>query len=116
MKQPQPKGKLSTFKITAIYAVAGGLWILFSDRMLALFIEDPHILTQFQAYKGWLFVAVTATLLYWLIRRYASEIKRSEDILRRSEKSYRTLLENLPQKIFFKDKISVFFLRGVKWQ
>lgn len=34
--------------------------------------------------------------------------KNAEDALRKSEKKSRTLLENLPQKIFFKDKNSVY--------
>lgn len=46
---------------------------------------------------------------------YASDIislgidrKQSEESLRMSETKYRTLLENLPQKIFYKDKNSVY--------
>ncbi len=40
--------------------------------------------------------------------RYAIERKQAEDALRASERTYRTLLENLPQKVFFKDKNSVY--------
>ncbi len=37
-----------------------------------------------------------------------TERKRDEDALRKSEENYRGLLENLPQKIFHKDKNSVY--------
>jgi PAS domain S-box-containing protein len=37
-----------------------------------------------------------------------SERKKAEEALQASEKKYRTLLENLPQKIFLKDKDSVY--------
>ncbi len=37
-----------------------------------------------------------------------TERKRAEEALWKSENKYRTLLENLPQKIFFKDKNSVY--------
>ena len=37
-----------------------------------------------------------------------TERKKEEGALRQSEMKYRTLLENLPQKIFFKDKNSVY--------
>lgn len=37
-----------------------------------------------------------------------SELKRAEDALRQSEEKYRTLLVNLPQKVFLKDRDSVY--------
>ena len=37
-----------------------------------------------------------------------TELKRAEEYLRRSENKYRTLIENLPQKIFYKDRNSVY--------
>jgi PAS domain S-box-containing protein len=40
--------------------------------------------------------------------RNITEPKRGEETLRESENNYRTLLENLPQKIFHKDKDSVY--------
>ena len=37
-----------------------------------------------------------------------TELKLAEEHLRKSEHNYRTLIENLPQKIFYKDRNSVF--------
>lgn len=96
MEQIVSKEKLSPLKIAAIYAVAGGLWILFSDRLLASLIENIQLLTRFQTYKGWGFVAVTALLIYWLIKRYVSEIRNSAETLRKSEKYNRDLFELSP--------------------
>jgi PAS domain S-box-containing protein len=43
-----------------------------------------------------------------VILRDITERKKMQDNLQESENKYRTLLENLPQKIFFKDKSSVY--------
>lgn len=42
------------------------------------------------------------------VEKLVTEQKRTIEILRVSENKYRVLLENLPQKIFFKDKNSVY--------
>lgn len=55
------------------YAVFGTIWILASDHVLALLIPDAAELSRFQTYKGGAFVAITAFLLYTLIRWRASE-------------------------------------------
>ncbi len=50
--------------ITAAYLVLAAIWILFSDRILAWFIGDASQYVWAQTFKGWLFVIVTALLLY----------------------------------------------------
>ena len=77
--KPGNRIPLSPLRIAAVYALLGGLWILFSDRVLSSMINDPALLTQSQTYKGWSFVVVTAGLLYWLINRYAYERRNREE-------------------------------------
>jgi signal transduction histidine kinase len=66
-----------------IYAIAGGLWILFSDRMLSALITNAQLLTRMQTYKGWLFVALTSWMLYELVTRYRVELRSAEKELRK---------------------------------
>ena len=59
----------AALRIALLYGLLAGLWILGSDWVLARFVHDPDWLPQAQALKGWAFVAVTALLLYALLRR-----------------------------------------------
>lgn len=79
---PKPLAeRLVPFKITAIYTVIGGLWILFSDEILAALIHDPAALTRLQTFKGWFYVLATALMLHLLIRRGIKAVRQSEEAL-----------------------------------
>src|SRR6185369_11711154 len=56
-------------RTVAIYALFAASWILGSDKLLDLLVQDRATIVQVGLYKGWLFVAVTSGLLYWLMRR-----------------------------------------------
>ncbi|HXX56807.1 MAG TPA: PAS domain S-box protein, partial [Thermodesulfovibrionales bacterium] len=85
--------KLTPLRISIIYAVVGGLWILFSDNLLAFLLRDVPTLMKFSLLKGWLYVVVTAWMLYLLIRRYEIERRRREDFSRSQEQRYQNLVE-----------------------
>lgn len=89
-------GKKVAFKIAGVYAVLGGAWILFSDQLLAALFHDPHTLTRLQTIKGWFYVLVTAVILFVLVWRSISSMRRSEDALQESRRRLATLLANLP--------------------
>ena len=56
-------------RVSLLYTLVGGLWILLSDRLLELFITDISQLSKIQTYKGWMYVALSALLIYALLRR-----------------------------------------------
>ncbi|AGA34059.1 PAS protein [Thioalkalivibrio nitratireducens DSM 14787] len=56
-------------RIALIYAVGAGLWILLSDQVLAIWLGAPGEDALAATLKGWLFVAVTAVLLFLLLSR-----------------------------------------------
>lgn len=62
------------WKTILIYIVFGFIWILFSDNVLSVIITDPQKFLEFQTFKGWLFVLITAALLYFLIKMDNSRI------------------------------------------
>lgn len=87
----------SSVQITLIYLLIGVLWIVLSDKVLALVFATASELSTAQTYKGWFFIGITSLFLYFLL-------KRSEDIKKQSkakaEAEYRTLVEQLPVVIF----------------
>jgi two-component system, cell cycle sensor histidine kinase and response regulator CckA len=85
--------KLTPARIALLYAAAGCLWIAFSDMALSAFVHDVSLITMIAMIKGWLYVAVTAIILYLLIRR-------GEANLRESEKKFRILADTAAAAIF----------------
>ncbi len=76
------KRQRAPLRIVAYYLLFSGLWIVLSDRLLALLVPDPHWLTRLQTVKGLVFVAATALLLFWLIRRSHAAAEAKEEVIR----------------------------------
>ncbi|MBW4056682.1 MAG: response regulator [Proteobacteria bacterium] len=91
------------FKIVAIYSLFGGLWIYLSDFSLGLLVRDPDIITRIAIYKGLLFIAVTAALLYYLIGRYIYRLGESSRLISGNEEELRSLMELMPVGVVWAD-------------
>lgn len=65
--------------VTFTYAVFASLWIYFSDALLGQLVRDPEQLLRFSVYKGLAFVAVTASLLAWLLQRVIGRVVAREN-------------------------------------
>lgn len=72
-----------------IYLVVGALWIYFSDRLIALTFSSPEAITTAQNIKGWLFITITAAMLYLLVQGHFRALKRK----------HRELIESYDQTI-----------------
>lgn len=66
------------YKITFAYLLVGGVWIAFSDRILHIFMEDAALLTQFQTYKGWFYVFITAILFFLFLQKHLRHLRKTE--------------------------------------
>jgi PAS domain S-box-containing protein len=70
--------------VALVYAVLGALWILSSDWLLLALVDgDANRLARLQTWKGWFFVAITAALLYVLVRRAIESQAQSERALQK---------------------------------
>lgn len=69
-----------------IYFIFGFLWILFSDRLLSIMVQDPTLYQEIQTYKGWIYVGLTSVGLYFIIKLdYRKVLKLSIDITDRNQ-------------------------------
>jgi len=89
----EKKSMRSVVRITAWYALFGGLWIAVSDRILETLVSDPHRITVLQTYKGWAFVAASALLIAFLIGRELRERGMVERRLQREQERARMYLD-----------------------
>jgi PAS domain S-box-containing protein len=83
-----------------LYMAFAGLWILVSDNLLALWVEDLHRQKRWQTGKGWLFVVVTGLLLFGFLYRYLARLGRSQARLAESEARYRQVVDGSPDAVF----------------
>jgi PAS domain S-box-containing protein len=61
--------RTGSFAIVMYYVLFGLCWILFSEILLTKFVTNPDLYSTISVAKGWLFIAITALLLYVLIKR-----------------------------------------------
>lgn len=87
------------YKFTAIYILLGGIWIIFSDELLASFIKEPGLLTTFQTYKGWFYVLITSLLFYYILKGHIGKLRAAENKARESDLLKTAFLRNISHEI-----------------
>ncbi len=78
----------SAWHITLIYLGVSVLWILFSDQALVILGLDEQTQQRLQTYKGLMFVGVTATLIFFVVRGHLRRLQQQGRALRRSEERF----------------------------
>lgn len=104
--QDSKKSNSLALRIALGYLFAGTLYILFSDQIVSQMMDNSDVvssLTFLQTIKGWMFIAVTATLLYLLIHRHFLAIHRSQHELQLQKDRYLSLFQNAPVSIWVVD-------------
>jgi PAS domain S-box-containing protein len=91
MDNELPGLTLSPVRISIVYIVMAGLWVLISDHATALLFKDPQTIKWAAIVKGLLFVVVTGSALFWLVKRRSSIIRESESSLRKVNRAVMTL-------------------------
>ena len=87
------------YRIITGYIIIGGVWIIFSDKILNYFIKDPDLLTTIQTFKGWFYVLITAILFYSLLKSHLVKIRNAEQKAIDSDRLKTAFLQNISHEI-----------------
>lgn len=91
--------KMEALRFSLIYLSLGLLWILLSDRILAVFVRNFEVYSHLQLYKGWFYVFITTILIYLLLLKREVIIREAFDDLKKA--AYSDSLTGLPNKTAF---------------
>ena len=67
--RPAAPGPHRAVTVVLVYACFAALWILLSDRAVDWLFREPALILLVSTLKGWVFVAITSALLFFMLRR-----------------------------------------------
>ncbi len=98
-------------RISVVYLLIGGLWILFSDQLLQLIAGDrADLIRTMQTLKGWGFVFATSAILYLILRREFDQRAKIGAAARDREIKFRVLFAANPIPMWVYDRQTLTFL------
>lgn len=69
--------EITAFKIAMLYVLVSGAWVALSDRLLWVLVRDESLYMQLQTGKGWIFVGLSALLLYGMVVYRERQLQRA---------------------------------------
>jgi len=85
------------------YVVLSALWIAFSDGLAAHLSNDPEVVVALNAGKVWLFVVLTAGVLYGALRRRDRAVEERHASLSARAEELQAIYDNANEAIFVHD-------------
>jgi PAS domain-containing protein len=88
--------QLTPFKIALLYAVFAALWIVASGKLLAFTVNDASVQGQIEIAKGLLFVVITSSLLYLLLKNWRKTIIDAKIVQHNAQAITQALMNSAP--------------------
>ncbi|MCU0490502.1 MAG: PAS domain-containing sensor histidine kinase [Chloroflexaceae bacterium] len=85
--------KLIALRITLIYAFFSGLWLVASEFLLSFLIGDRPLRDTIETVLGIVFIILSATFVYLLLRYELQQQSRARAAQRQSEARFRQIIE-----------------------
>ena len=99
---------MQALKITSVYFLIGSLWIIMSDKIVTALVTNQDAILFISIIKGWLYVVITAGILYRLIYNKIKNIIDSKNKtaqinveLETSNMLFAAILESSPEIMVF---------------
>ena len=87
ISQMSQKPKFTALRASLLYVLIAFLWASLSDLLVDRLTSESHWALQFEIYGDWLFVGITGTLLFFILRNHAAsynqkihEVKKAETL------------------------------------
>lgn len=94
----------SSFKITVTYLIFGITWIYVSDTLTNIIFQSIEDVQLVQFLKGWMFILISALMLYFLSKKLFSNLQEAKDQANEAKLLLENIIDNAPVRIFWKDK------------
>ncbi|MCB2310500.1 EAL domain-containing protein [Clostridium tagluense] len=82
-------------KVAIVYALISGFWILFSDRILNILIENKSLMVRMQSIKGWSYALISSFIIYFLINEFTKKSKASSHTIKENYQEIQATYEQL---------------------
>jgi PAS domain S-box-containing protein len=102
--QKLPRTHLSPLRITAIYVIFGGLWIILSSQWASSQAAAPESFLHLEIVKGLLYIVLTAALLWFLCRSWSRQLKKAAEAQHQTQVRYEAYVKNSPISITVMDR------------
>jgi diguanylate cyclase (GGDEF)-like protein/PAS domain S-box-containing protein len=116
LKRNIHSSNLIVLRIVFIYMAFGLLWIFFSDSILATLVSNNEQFTRYSTYKGWVYVLVTAALIYYLVQRPFKQQLEIENSLQLSEERWKFALEGAGDGVWDWNLQTNEVFRSARWK
>ncbi len=105
MAEPYPtKESRRPYFPIVVYMIVSAIWIMFSDNLLSILVQDQAEYVQAQTIKGWFFVLASSILLYVLIKRGVDELVELVEQNYGQRQKLEAILRGMGDAVFVSDE------------
>ena len=103
------------FRIVLLYILVGILWLLFSDVTFTYLFSDSGYFSSYVHYKRILNILITASLLYFLVRK-TLQLSKTQHSLNAGIDNWKFVLEGPGDGVWDWDLRSNELIRSARWK